>query len=343
LNGLKKPFRVIGVRELVLDRWDLFQEILSGSEFFKRLGIHTSDKRALAAEVLRENLESRNVTLKQLHTQEAFDTAWTILQEEYPLDQIYSGSDRKQKLLQMVRRTDRNAHYSVYWKPVARLFDSSRSNTTTVDELLRNSLKGDSIRPVTVVDLSSESAQGLYWTDKIQALVINRLFDAIISQAEKSFLERNASLNTLVVIDEARRLASRERTEDDEANRIRKNLADAALTTRKYGLGWMFISQSPLNLHRDIVNQLSIYFFGFGLAMGAEFVSVKEIVGGDENALKLYRLFRHPKSAFDVSSQQYSFMTVGPVSPLSFAGTPLFFTAFNTPDEFLKTNGIAQT
>jgi hypothetical protein len=31
-------------------------------------------------------------------------------------------------------------------------------------------------------------------------------------------------------------------------------------------------------------------------------------------------------------------MTIGPVSPLSFSGTPLFFNAYNTPDEFLSVN-----
>jgi hypothetical protein len=143
----------------------------------------------------------------------------------------------------------------------------------------------------------------------------------------------------LVLIGEARRLASRERIEDKEVNQIRKNLADAALTTRKYGLGWMFITQSPLDLHRDIVNQMRIYFFGFGLAMGTEFEALCEIVGRDPNALKLYRSFRDPHSAFDIASRQYSFMTIGPVSPLSFAGTPLFLTAFNTPEEFLEQIG----
>ncbi|ETX09210.1 MAG: hypothetical protein ETSY2_00855 [Candidatus Entotheonella gemina] len=39
-------------------------------------------------------------------------------------------------------------------------------------------------------------------------------------------------------------------------------------------------------------------------------------------------------------SRQYSFMTIGPVSPLSFSGTPLFFNAFNTPDAFIKANDL---
>jgi len=119
---------------------------------------------------------------------------------------------------------------------------------------------------------------------------------------------------------------------------VREKLADASLTTRKYGLGWMFISQSPLNLHRDILNQLRIHFFGFSLALGSEFQALREIAGGDPNALKLYQSFRDPHSVFDSLLREYPFMTVGPVSPLSFAGTPLFFTAFNTPEEFLKAN-----
>jgi len=63
-------------------------------------------------------------------------------------------------------------------------------------------------------------------------------------------------------------------------------------------------------------------------------------VGSSGSALDLYQLFRDPHSAFDVSSRQYSFMTIGPVSPLSFAGTPLFFNAFNTVDAFFEANDI---
>ena len=48
--------------------------------------------------------------------------------------------------------------------------------------------------------------------------------------------------------------------------------------------------------------------------MGAEFQALKELVGGIPNALKLYQSFRDPHSAFDISSRQYSFMTIGPVS-----------------------------
>jgi ATPase family associated with various cellular activities (AAA) len=54
--------------------------------------------------------------------------------------------------------------------------------------------------------------------------------------AEKFFKERQ-SLNALVVIDEAHRLAPRELPKEDDAARgVRALLRDAARTTRKYGL-----------------------------------------------------------------------------------------------------------
>jgi hypothetical protein len=147
----------------------------------------------------------------------------------------------------------------------------------------------------------------------------------------------------LVVIDEAHRLAPRELPREENGSRgIRSVLIDAARTTRKYGLGWLFISQTLSSLHPEIIQQLRIFFFGFGLGLGQEFQSLRELVGSSSTALGLYQLFRDPHSAFDISSRQYSFMTIGPVSPLSFSGSPLFFNAFNTVEEFLDTNGLAE-
>jgi hypothetical protein len=180
-------------------------------------------------------------------------------------------------------------------------------------------------------------ATGLFWNETIQALVIKRLLDGLTYSAERAYRE-NRSLNTLVILDEAHRLAPREKIENEKQESVRISLLDAVRTTRKYGLGWMFISQTLSSLHKEIISQLRTFFFGFGLALGTEFQALREIIGGDPNALKLYQSFRDPHSSFDISSRQYAFMTVGPVSPLPFAGTPLFLTAFNTPDEFLEVN-----
>ncbi len=123
---------------------------------------------------------------------------------------------------------------------------------------------------------------------------------------------------------------------------VKDALIDAVRTTRKYGLGWLFISQTLASLPKAIVAQMRIMFFGFGLAYGKEFAAMKEIVGSEGNSLRLYQSFRDPHSAFDAKTKQYNFMSIGPVSPLSFSGTPLFFTAFNNPAEFLTVNKLAK-
>ncbi len=115
---------------------------------------------------------------------------------------------------------------------------------------------------------------------------------------------------------------------------------DAVRTTRKYGLGWMFLSQTLSSLDSEIVQQLRISFFGFGLSMGSEYQKLRELVSGQTESMNLYQRFRDPQSSFDPSSKEYSFMTVGPVSPLSFSGTPLFFNAFNSLSDFVDANNL---
>ncbi|MCM8823856.1 MAG: hypothetical protein NC822_04180 [Candidatus Omnitrophica bacterium] len=253
------------------------------------------------------------------------------------MKQIYSGVEYRNRLLDMINQTDRNHHYQTYWLPVCRLFQSNRQNAVTVDSLLRQVFAQQQTKPVIIVNVSREEARDLYWNDIIQALVIKRLLDGINLQAELNY-QGNRSLNTLIIIDEAHRFAPRDKPEQEELKQVGETLVKASKETRKYGIGWMFISQTLSSLHREIIGQLRIFFFGFGLALGSEFMSLKEIVGGEANALKLYQSFRDPHSAFDIASRQYAFMTIGPVSPLSFAGTPLFLTVYNTPEEFLRAN-----
>ena len=85
--------------------------------------------------------------------------------------------------------------------------------------------------------LSREHGKGLLWTDRIQSLVIKRLLDGLNEAAEAAYKE-GQSLNTLVVIDEAHRLAPRElsRDEDETVRSVRRVLVDASRTPAN--MGW---------------------------------------------------------------------------------------------------------
>ena len=123
---------------------------------------------------------------------------------------------------------------------------------------------------------------------------------------------------------------------------LRMNFVDAVRTTRKYGLGWMFISQTIASLHPELINQMRVYFFGYGLSWGLELRTLKELVGGgaDNNYLALYQSFKDPQSSAVLGEKEYPFMVFGPISPLSVSGSPLFITALDYNSEFIKVNNL---
>jgi len=331
------------VRNLVLDRWELFEQILYESRFFERLTIPQGENRQLACSILADKLQKAAVRLNVLWKRESFDKAWELLADERVQKVFYRTEASRIRFAGALEEADPSEFFEEYWGPVTELFREDRKEARTINQALSWLLNPDAQnRPMLVIDLSKEQARGLFWNEKIQALVIKRLLDGLRDTAEH-FYKEGESLNTLVVIDEAHRLAARELQRDDEAALgVRSVLVDAARTTRKYGLGWLFISQTLSSLHVEILQQLRIFFFGFGLALGQEFQALRQLVGSSGTALSLYQLFRDPHSSFDVASRQYSFMTIGPVSPLSFAGTPLFFNAFSTVEEFLTANRLRQ-
>jgi len=342
VRGLGKKPVVMTIHNLVLDRWELFEQILFESRFFERLSMPKGENRELACGILADRLRRAKTKLAALHERKVFDAAWSLLKDEKVQPLFYRTAASRARFNDAMRNASPDEFFDSYWAPVAELFRTDRRGARTVDKGLRWLLQEHENRPVLVIDLSREQAEGLFWNDKIQSLVVKRLLDGIAVQAERSYGDRK-SLNALVVIDEAHRLAPRDLSKDDEAARsVRSRLIDAARTTRKYGLGWMFISQTLSSIHMEILQQLRISFFGFGLGLGQEFQALRQLVGSSGTALDLYQLFRDPHSAFDAAGRQYSFMTIGPVSPLSFSGSPLFLNAFNTVDAFLASNGLAE-
>lgn len=360
-SRLGRKVTLINVNELTLDRWDLFRELILASSLFRQqLPIGTQEVRERAAEEIISRLRRNRIKLTELPDENAFQSAWQAISDTEAQKRIYLSASPLARFAAQVADANSDEIYARVWKPLTALFDERRPGARSVDSVLADLFTGQSgRRPLVVVDLSKPKgpspsgdkgqasmfesddddagARSILWNDDIQALVIARLLDGIQSAAEAAYRE-GETLNTLVLLDEAHRLAPRETPGSDYQNRIRTNLIDAARTTRKYGLGWMFISQTLASLHREIINQMRIYFFGFGLAMGTEFQALRELVGGPGTDLSLYQSFRDPHSAFSNESRQYSFMTTGPVSPLSFSSTPLFFNVFNTREAYLDAN-----
>ena len=345
---LGRDVKLYHISNIVLDDPNLFVRILAKSNFWEGL-VRTYEYRVRAGEILLEFIKKKKTKLKDfikeekeirvfdLHKEEIFkEIIWDILNDESFQNRVYSKQYAKE--FKNVIESGTPEEYYERWLPVAKLFtwEGRSEKALTINKLIREEVFTKDTRPVVIIDLSKESIpEGVLWNDEIQTLTIKRILDKLSEVAEEHY-KNGELLNSLVIIDEAHRFAPREKVEDEALNEVKSSLIDAVRTTRKYGLGWMFISQTLSSLDREIINQIRIYVFGFGLAWGVERQALREIIGGAEEAIRLYQMFRDPQSS--LGKREYPFMTIGPISPLSFSGTPLFFTALEYPDEFLKVN-----
>jgi hypothetical protein len=347
VRGQGRAIQVYRIGDLQLDDWDTFEEMLQSLRFLEQLGIPTrsADNSRKAAEVIRNALEGTH-RLDNLGTQQALNDALRAVADQNNATYIYS-SQRARELQQRVQqlRYDPNRLMQVLnqsWIPICQLFSAGQNRRKLygiVSDLMGTAGATDP-RPIVVIDLSARGNQGRFWSEELQRRILIKLLNVLISQATSS-LSTQQSANVLVLLDEAHRHAPSGRLEDDsEADRLRSLLRRAVRETRKYGIGWFFISQTLGGLDNEILQQLRILAFGFGLAMGTEFDRLRDFVGGDKRALELYQSFRDPQSFPRRDLQEFPFMAVGPVSPLAFSGKPLFFTAFTDPAEFLRVNNL---
>jgi len=348
---------VYSISDIQLDDWTTFEEMLCSLRFLEQLGIpsRSADNARKAAEVIRNALEGTH-RLENLGSQQALNDALNAVADQNNATYIYS-QQRARELQQRVQRLqgDRNRLTQVFnqsWQPICQLFMTgasrrrlfnynygSQQNPGIVDLLLGTSAITGQARPVVVIDISRQGNQR-FWSEELQRRILGKLLNCLISQGTAS-LTTGQSANVLVLLDEAHRHAPSGRLdEDSEGERLRGLLRRAVRETRKYGIGWFFISQTLGGLDNEILQQLRILSFGFGLAMGSEFDRLRDFVGGDKRALELYQSFRDPQSFPRRDLQEFPFMAVGPVSPLAFSGKPLFFTAFTDPQEFISINGL---
>jgi len=89
---------------------------------------------------------------------------------------FYRTEGSRARFNSMLDDADSDQFYADYWVPVTALFREDRKQARTVDKALNWLFSRDHVdRPILFVDLSREQAQGLFWNEKIQALVIKRL------------------------------------------------------------------------------------------------------------------------------------------------------------------------
>jgi hypothetical protein len=364
---------VLNVRDLWLtedtDRFEFFLELLSKTRFFSDLRIiHPANVERARGEILSVLRPGRrraaalapapgldrfsNVSSTasaparspvagevhapkpwDLHNRDVFDKVWSHLGLPETAANIYTTNAIADAVVARHHQLDEEEVYKL-WAGVPRFF-TNRDRGSNVFKLsdFAKGLGGERGQFIVINLAEEEAAADLVWTDKMKNVVIRHIIEVLAKRGEEEYRKKNR-LNTLVLLDEAHRFAPRDVPQDDlELAQLKAVLIDSVRTTRKMGLGWAFISQTLHSLDRELTMQLRVYIFGYGLAWGVEYNALRDLLGGSD-ALKLYQSFRDPEAS--LGRKQYPYMATGPLSPLSFSGTPLFFTALEWPDELLS-------
>lgn len=345
------------------DDYSLFTHLLDtrAIRFFHRIGVRGKDNREIAADEVRRQLRTL------LHASEAklADPPPTLLREalaalardEAALTRIYASKEARDRLarqingvlddpeelallereawtpvLDLFRRVDSHGnHRRPLWGVIAA---AAGQGEPTTEAPARQPTPGGGL-PVTLLDLSGQGT-AFHDDDEVVARVLRAIVTSLRSMGERAFREGKL-LNLLVGLDEAHRFAragARDEKES-EADALTAALVDGVRTTRKYGIGFLFVTQTLASLHPEIIAQLRIAAFGYGLTMGPELRKLEELVG-DRADLELYRSFVDPSS--HRGDRQFPFMFIGPCSPLSFTGSPVFIHAYTSSKELVDAN-----
>ena len=198
------------------------------------------------------------------------------------------------------------------------------SNNSADDETAR-------YRKEVLDDDSSLRMTKLLGNNDVKTAILTYIFDEMTTIAEDAF-NVGGNLNTEIVFDEAMRFAMPPgQAKSDIAKEFTENLAEYARDTRKFGIGWTYILQTPTGLNENIFKQLTNFYIGWGLS-GRDLQIIGDQMDG-KDYLDIYSSFAPPRS-----TKIYPFMLLGSTSPLVFTHTPTFIDGFNGMHDFLEHN-----
>lgn len=341
-----EKYKIVDDIFLPSDRIDIFVEMLKNNGFIEEAfrPIYTPDKRDAMAEAVSDYLAGLSnkpgfnlgVVDKEKLLSDMLQRFVTL---KYPeekkvefskyVTRVWGTASTRQRLVDRIKylidNSARETSVLAKWTSVLELFSPKKqdgANKKSFDYLVKKIVndKGNFI----VLDIGSR--QGEIENENVQALFIRVLENKIVEAGAELYAQGKGA-NCLIVMDEAHRFISKDAT-DERIKILTKDIIGSVRTTRKYGIGYMFITQTIESLDDEILRQMRIFAFGYGLTSGQELRKVSEIVN-NPSAIQLYKSFIDPSS-----NRRFPFMFFGPISPLSFTGSPLFLEVYSDVSKF---------
>ncbi|HBT19944.1 MAG TPA: hypothetical protein DEA47_01010 [Peptococcaceae bacterium] len=329
----KRPL-LYSLNNIALDTWEIFEELLVRHEVFKNIGVKHSENQKDASEYFIKALKSNgiklNETVKAINMENGSFLRKILLSEGF-LKSVYSDKERRQRVESLINQDDSYKSFLNDYKKVAELFDTSKRKTT-IKKLTWSipNKKGETI----VVDLSS-----LDWTDSVKYLLIKEILNNLYNASLETYKrQKKTNFNTLVVLDEAHRIAPSEKYLENKeyAQKAKKATINAFVETRKFGLGWMVISTRISLLDPKLFEHTRVKILGYGLGTGTDADLLRETFGSD--FLRVYNQIPDPTDPLS-ERRTHTFAVHGPICLLS-RNVPEIIDVFSTPQELFEANNI---
>ncbi|MEM4275785.1 MAG: hypothetical protein QW776_03960 [Candidatus Nitrosocaldus sp.] len=202
------------LHNLVLSGTDLFLKLLTISGFLDRLGVYHDDNKERARQQIARILHARNQTIDNilkpwnLYRHEAFNYVYNMLSAQQTLQNIYTNQDGQARVREALTN-NRDELYSL-WERVAHLFTyEGKTNTIKISDLTKEITTESDKGRIIIIDLSEiHVLDNILWNDETKMVVINEFLRSLNRDAQELF-KAGKLINTLVIIDEAHRLAPR--------------------------------------------------------------------------------------------------------------------------------------
>lgn len=327
---VRREVTVLTTDEVALEGPEAFTELLRRAGFFDSLGFKGAHKEREAAERLAGLLaELADASGRRRPIRDLNHADLPLLVKDLArfADVIYAtrpGTTPGEGQ----RAADVLARYSLdesrlrrLWDEALRRFRTEPDGRRPLSQVIQQVLAE---RAVVVLSFAQENAA------ETPYFLLNEILTRLRQVIHRSFQNGQTS-NALVLLDEAHLFAGEHAAESGDGARTRSLLAQSIRMTGKYGVGWMFVTQTLHDFDKTILRQLQVKIFGQGFKLGADREYVETELG--KEGFARYCSLPDPKR-----TGRYTFMVTGPIVALGSLGTPLVLQGFRGVDDLMRAN-----
>jgi hypothetical protein len=236
--------------------------------FRNRINMAAENAQRLADYVVNDLFGESDVDVARLTTEAILTLA------EQHIAKCYSAAAQKkekpQEVNEILQTPNRRAVFDSDFRRVRELFDGRFPVRDLVRDVLQNSRK-------IIIEMT-----GISQAD--HQFVMREIMMRMIGVANKIF-HSGEMANALVVLDEGQRWVP-EGTDDEEG--LSEMIKDGFRTTRKLGVGWFVVAQSPAGLSKKVIRDCHTWWFGRNLGIGADRSHIEDILS--KEGAEAYRL-----------------------------------------------------